>query len=83
MVSMSQQGFVHLGLDVSRDSISVAVLEPDRDTPVVDKIFADDASVRHLIRRSMSRRGCSHATKPGRPAMSCTGCSPRWGCAAM
>lgn len=39
----------HVGLDVHRDSISVAVLEPDHETPVATRIFHDDASVRKLI----------------------------------
>ncbi len=39
MTSLAHRGFVHLGMDVSRDSISVAVLHPDRDVAVVDKIL--------------------------------------------
>ncbi len=42
----------HLGMDVSRDSISVAVLEPHRDTASgVEKIFHAEESVRRLIGR--------------------------------
>lgn len=37
MASISHRGFIHLGLDVSRDSISVAVLEPNRDVAVLEK----------------------------------------------
>jgi hypothetical protein len=33
MTSLAHRGYVHLGMDVSRDSISVAVLHPDRDWP--------------------------------------------------
>ena len=33
--SVSHRGFTHLGLDVSKDSISVAVLEPERDRAAV------------------------------------------------
>ena len=40
-----------MGLDVSKDSISVAVLPPDRDVADVDKIFHDEESVRRLIKR--------------------------------
>jgi len=47
--SVSHRGFTHLGLDVSKDSISVAVLEPDRDRAAVRKIFHDESSVRRLI----------------------------------
>src|SRR5436190_5822729 len=49
--SISHRGLVHLGMDVSKDSISVALLEPDRDVAVVDKIFHDEESVRRLIKR--------------------------------
>jgi transposase len=38
-------------MDVSRDSISVAILHPDRDTAELDKISADEPSVRRLIKR--------------------------------
>jgi transposase len=47
--SVSHRGFTHLGLDVSKDSIAVAVLEPDRDRARVRKIFHDERSVRRLI----------------------------------
>ena len=36
---------------MSKDSISVAVLHPDRDLAVVDKIPSDDESVRRLVKR--------------------------------
>ena len=51
MTSLAHRGFVHLGMDVSKDSISVAVLHPDRDLAVVDKISSDAESVRRLIKR--------------------------------
>jgi transposase len=51
MTSLAHRGFVHLGMDVSRDSISVAILPADRDTAVVDKISSDSESVRRLIKR--------------------------------
>ena len=50
MASVAHRGLVHLGM-VSKDSISVAVLEPDRDVAVVDKIFHDAESVRRLVGR--------------------------------
>ena len=43
------RGFTHLGMDVSKDSISVAVLERHRDVAVIDKIFHDEESVRRLV----------------------------------
>lgn len=51
MTSLSHRGFIHLGMDVSRDSISAAILHPDKDVAHVEKIFADEPSVRKLIKR--------------------------------
>ena len=51
MSSIAHRGFVHLGMDVSKDSISLAVLSPDRDIAEVDKIFHDADSVRRLVKR--------------------------------
>jgi hypothetical protein len=52
MASLAHRGLVHLGMDVSKDSISVAILQPDRDVAVVDKIPSDGQSVRRLIKRT-------------------------------
>ncbi len=41
MTSLAHRGFVHLGMDVSKDSISVAILHPDRDVAAVEKISSD------------------------------------------
>lgn len=49
--SQSSYPFTHLGLDVHRDSISVAVLPPEAETPEVDKVFNDTDSVRRLVAR--------------------------------
>ena len=51
MSSVAHQGYVHVGMDVSKDAIAVAVLPPDRDVAEVDKIFHDEESVRRLIKR--------------------------------
>ena len=51
MSSIAHRGFIHLGMDVSKDSIAVAVLSPDRDVAEVDKIFHDTDSVRRLVKR--------------------------------
>ncbi len=51
MTSLAHRGFVHLGMDVFKGSISVAVLHPDRDLAVVDKISSDAGSVRRLVER--------------------------------
>jgi len=50
MTSLTHRGFIHLGMDVARDSISVAVLAPDSDVAEVDKITSDAESVRRLIK---------------------------------
>ena len=47
----SLSGVTHLGLDVSKDSIAVAILRPDERVPDVEKIFHDEESVRRLIGR--------------------------------
>jgi transposase len=49
--SIAHREFIHLGMDVSKDSIAVAVLAPDRDAAEVDKIFHDADSVRRLVKR--------------------------------
>ena len=45
------RGLTDLGLDVHRDTISVAVLRPRRDTPEVDRIANDEPSIRRLVGR--------------------------------
>jgi transposase len=58
----------YLGLDVHKDTISVGVLEPGCETPVADKIFHDEASVRRLIDRFDDRsrlRVCYEAGPTG------------------
>lgn len=51
MTSVKDRGVVHLGLDVHKNTISVAVLDPGEETPRVDKISSDEDAVRHLIAR--------------------------------
>src|SRR5436309_2456795 len=51
MSSVTQSGAIHLGLDVHKDSISVAVLPPGQESAEVDKIFHDEPSVRRLVAR--------------------------------
>ena len=51
MTSLAHRGFIHLGMDVSRDSISVAVPAPDSDVAEIDKISSDEESVRRLVKR--------------------------------
>ena len=49
--SLAHRGVVHLGLDVSKDWIAVGVLRPDEVVLDVEKVFADEESVRRLIAR--------------------------------
>jgi transposase len=49
--SVAHLGPTHLGLDVHKDTISVAILAPDRDGPEVDRIPHDEPSVRRLVGR--------------------------------
>jgi hypothetical protein len=59
---------VHLGLDVHKDIISVAILAPDRDGPDVERITHDEVSVRGLVGRLGDPRwlrACSEAGPTG------------------
>ena len=51
MPSVSRRGLVYLGLDVHRDSISAAILGANEESPVVERIFNDESSIRRLIAR--------------------------------
>ena len=51
------RGLTYLGLDVHRDTISVAVLGPGREAPTVDRIANDEPSVRRLVAQFADRRG--------------------------
>lgn len=51
MPSFAHSDAIHLGMDVHKDSISVGILNPGDDTPDVEKIFHDEASVRRLVGR--------------------------------
>jgi hypothetical protein len=42
MSSVRDRGAIHLGLDVHKNTISVGVLEPDAELPIVEKISSDD-----------------------------------------
>lgn len=48
---MPHRGLTHLGMDVHKDSISIGILAPEDESPEVDKIFHDEASVRRLVAR--------------------------------
>jgi transposase len=51
VASVSHLGPIHLGLDVHKDTISVAILAPDHDGPDVERIPHDEASIRRLVGR--------------------------------
>ncbi|GAA1005289.1 IS110 family transposase [Acrocarpospora pleiomorpha] len=44
-------GPIHLGMDTSRDAIVVGILRPGEETPIVDRIFNDEPSIRRLVGR--------------------------------
>jgi transposase len=49
MASVSHLAPTHLGLDVHKDTLSVAILAPDRDGPDLDRIPHDEPSVPRLV----------------------------------
>jgi transposase len=51
VASVSHLAPTHLGLDVHKDTISVAILAHDRDGPDVERITHDQASIRRLVGR--------------------------------
>jgi transposase len=51
VASVSHLAPTHLGLDVHKDTISVAILAHDRDGPDVERITHDEASIRRLVGR--------------------------------
>jgi hypothetical protein len=67
VASVPQLAPIHLGLDVHRDAISVAILAPDEQVPVVDRIPHDEASVRRLVGRLGNPRRLRASSKPVGP----------------
>jgi transposase len=51
MARIAHRGPIHLGLDVHRDSISVATLLPDRTAAAVEQIPSDEAAVLSFLGR--------------------------------
>ena len=47
----SAAGPIHLGMDTSENTIVVAVLMPGEEIPVLDRIWNEEGSVRHLVGR--------------------------------
>jgi hypothetical protein len=77
-------GVIHLGMDTSKNTIVAGILMPGEEAPVLDRIWDEEGSVRHLIGRRRSRcaalRCCYEA---GRAGPGCTGCCPRLGWPVM
>ncbi len=64
MASIPRRDLIHLGMDVHKDSISIATLRPD-DSMDVEKIFHDEASVRRFLHRFPDRRSLSTCYEAG------------------
>jgi hypothetical protein len=47
----SAAGPIHLGIDTSKNTIVVGILMPGAELPVLDRIWNEEGSVRHLIGR--------------------------------
>jgi transposase len=47
----SAAGPIHLGMDTSKNTIVVGILMPGAEVPVLDRIWNEEGSVRHLIGR--------------------------------
>jgi transposase len=62
---MPSVGLIHLGMDVSVNSIVVGVLRPGEEMPVVDRVFNDEESIRRLIGRFADRRARSACYEAG------------------
>jgi transposase len=64
----SAAGLIHLGMDVSKNTIVVAVLGPRDEIPAVDRIVNEEAAIRRLIGRFRDRsvlRACYEAGPGG------------------
>lgn len=60
----SPAGAIHLGMDTSKNTIVVAVLMPGEESPVIDRMWNEEGSVRHLVGRFSDRaalRACYEA----------------------
>jgi transposase len=62
---MPSAGLIHLGMDVSVNTIVVGVLRPGEEIPVVDRVFNDEESIRRLIGRFADRRALSACYEAG------------------
>ena len=44
-------GPIHLGMDTSKNTIVAGILMPGDEVPVIDRIWNEEGSVRHLVSR--------------------------------
>jgi hypothetical protein len=51
------RGPVHLGMDVAKDAIAAGILAQDEQTPVMERIFHDEASIRRLATPTLIAEG--------------------------
>jgi len=68
MPSVTLPGAIHLGMDTSKDTIVVAVLEPGEELPAIGRIVNREEAVRRLIGRFADRgrlRACYEAGPGG------------------
>ena len=47
----SAAGPIHLGMDTSKNTMVVGVLMPGEEVPVIDRVWNEEGSVRHLVGR--------------------------------
>ena len=68
----SPAGAIHLGMDTSKNTIVVAILMPGEEVPVIDRMWNEEGSVRHLVGRFPDRaalRACYEAGVAGYSVM--------------
>jgi len=72
-----REDVVHIAFDASKDVLVAGVLRPGEETPTIERVFNDEASVRRFIRGfpAPSRLRTCYEADP--VVMSSTGCSPR------
>ena len=74
------QEFTHIGLDVHKETIAVAVLRPGTEDECDERVIANTPeALRRLLSRYPDRRRCAPATRPARPATTPTACSQAGG----
>ena len=73
MSSMQHRdNLVHVAFDASKDVLVAGVLRPGEETPSIERVFNDEPSIRRSSAHSPTKGSCAPATRPDRPATSCT-----------